>query len=325
MPAACAPAPAAIVKTCPWCALPAAGWSRWAASAGRSPQVPQGGALPVAGLGHAHPSAGGQGCTLAPSWRSHRQSSSGRSGPSNCMPSTVGCRWIWPAFLGHTSTQLSSPIPDPLYRWPPGCPAGAAASGAGLGDERAQEPGHDAGQVRGWGCGGGLSCWCWGRPGQGAFLAGRRRVVCWAGLALAAPAGCLPLHRDGFLFLAGQPDRAWALTAAPGLPCRAEVSLERAFEPGMAYVALSRVKSLDGLRIQGRIAPQALRAGGCLLPDSCPRRAPLHAPWPPGAPARLPRHAKVLGPARPAGRAFSCSRARTRSRGLYPAHSSPSR
>ncbi|CAL8472054.1 g11596 [Coccomyxa elongata] len=56
---------------------------------------------------------------------------------------------------------------------------------------------------------------------------------------------------------------AWALSVhkSQGMTLdRVEVNLARAFEAGMAYVALSRARSLQGLHVSGDIHPHALQA-----------------------------------------------------------------
>ncbi|DBA78175.1 hypothetical protein WJX79_002289 [Trebouxia sp. C0005] len=85
---------------------------------------------------------------------------------------------------------------------------------------------------------------------------GRERWVLASGGRIMAVRSQIPL------------DLGWAMSVhkSQGMTLdRVEVNLERAFEAGMAYVALSRVKSLGGLRLLGGISRQALTADAKVL------------------------------------------------------------
>lgn len=84
---------------------------------------------------------------------------------------------------------------------------------------------------------------------------------------------CIPIEREKWSISSGgvviaQRSQlpltlAWGITVhkSQGMSLdRVEISLEKAFECGMAYVALSRSKSMDGLRIKGSISRQSLQA-----------------------------------------------------------------
>ena len=89
------------------------------------------------------------------------------------------------------------------------------------------------------------------REGDDAIIIGRERYSIRVGGQESAYRMQIPLAL------------AWAVTVhkSQGLSLdRVEVSLDRAFESGMAYVALSRARSLEGLRIVGGIASAAMKA-----------------------------------------------------------------
>jgi len=106
-----------------------------------------------------------------------------------------------------------------------------------VGHERAQEPGNVAGQV---GAG------CYGCCRVGCIVADVRQVV----VLVAPPAihshgavpACPACRVEVSLRLHRAPQKAaYLIILRHFVHCRVEVSLERAFEPGMAYVALRQV------------------------------------------------------------------------------------
>eukprot|EP00884_Botryococcus_braunii_P016133 jgi/Botrbrau1/3202/Bobra.37_2s0032.1 len=117
------------------------------------------------------------------------------------------------------------------------------------------------------------------RPAEGLVNGARGVVVGFAKSSSQAPIVKFTngvettIHMEKWTFKAGNSvlatrtqvplDLAWAISVhrSQGMSLdRAEINLEKAFEPGMAYVALSRVRSLEGLRLVGKIAPKALTA-----------------------------------------------------------------